>query len=211
MVGSEVVFEEKMNGVLTVIAMDRLFKEDKTYVSQTLAGRPAPPQKQQPPPQAGSSPLGLEVTWTKEKTNSTSRSESGSSFVSKMTNSTFVVRIKMRNKSSQPMEGLELQYQLCTSSSEYSAYGNSNGGGKNVTLLKYRPGAIQCPSLAPGATATLDTKPFYLLSDDSNSNVGGTFIAANRRKDEFKGIIVTGKLKGAIVYEYVSTGIKKYP
>ncbi len=192
-------------GDLVVVALERLSKQEKDYVAKELAARPAPPPQAPAGPGAASRPS-LEVTWTKEKFGAgTSSTESAHTFAGSSATNTFLIHFKVRNKSAQPTGDLEVHYQIC-----YSSTDTGNNFGKDMALLNYKVGVLGCPPLAPGASATLETAPFTLVSEDFTSGVGSGHFA-HHHKDEFKGVIAVFKSNDVPVFEYVAPGIKKYP
>jgi hypothetical protein len=172
------------DGKIQNLSLSELIGADQDYIA-THAKAAAPEV-----------PHNFEVIWTKEKTNSNTKGKNHA----KVTTSTYVTHINLRNLSNQPTGDMALNYQLYYVAAE-----------GRQTELKHKDGVIKLPSLGPLGTAKVDTEPFELESSDLAGNFYYTSGAQSRQMDSFKGIVVDFMQDGKQVFEYVAPGVTRAP
>ena len=127
----------------------------------------------------------------------TKKARTGSSVVN-ATTSEWLYHVKITNRASQLIEGLQMRFQI--------HYTDVEGKTKNT---EFKSGAKVVPALKPGESTIVDTDTVELMTTKLEGGWVYTNGARPRQSDTLKGIAVTLEHNGKNVHEYTEGGVKK--
>ena len=140
---------------------------------------------------------GFAVDWSRERVSSKGKAgmkTSDGTVIESTTSNTYVGHAKVTNRSSAPLENLEVQIQM-----HYKAVDGKAQTDEQKTTKR------TIPSIRPNETVTVDTEPLVLKVFELKGGYTFTDGSPNRQADSIRGAIVILNHGGKQVFEYVST------